>query len=387
MSTEPNLLITADDRTGVLETGGACADLGFRVRFGPNPVAGDDCALLDIDSRHTSPRVAGERVVRAHSYRARFRCHKMDSGLRGNWAHEVAALLTSGRRIGVLASFPDAGRQCVDGTVLVRGVPVADSAFGRDPRNPVTSSRPEDHLIDAGCRAALASGALRSFDAGDNVELAAAAASCRRDDRMLVGTTGAIAAYVATLFTAPLPAAPLLAAPLLAAPRGPTPPRPLPRPALVVCGSLHPLSRTQIAALPGRVHGLNDHIAISKALRDGKDVVVATPPTTVEIDDTTATATAAELAKRVWMWLAETPAPSVVILGGDTAAAVLGDRPLRVFGSIATGLPICATVDGRLTVVTKGGSIGEPETLVRMLANGIGEKLTAGRFGPTMGAV
>ena len=67
MSTEPNLLITADDRTGVLETGGACADLGFRVRFGPNPVAGDDCALLDIDSRHTSPRVAGERVVRAHS--------------------------------------------------------------------------------------------------------------------------------------------------------------------------------------------------------------------------------------------------------------------------------------------------------------------------------
>ena len=74
---------------------------------------------------------------------------------------------------------------------------------------------------------------------------------------MLVGTTGAIGAYVATLFTAPL-----LAAPLLAAPRGPTPPRPLPRPALVVCGSLHPLSRTQIAALPGRVHGLNDHIAI-----------------------------------------------------------------------------------------------------------------------------
>ena len=87
----------------------------------------------------------------------------MDSGLRGNWAHEVAALLASGRRIGVLASFPDAGRQCVDGTVLVRGVPVADSAFGRDPRNPVTSSRPEDHLIDAGCAAALASGELRSI--------------------------------------------------------------------------------------------------------------------------------------------------------------------------------------------------------------------------------
>ena len=371
MSTEPNLLITADDRTGVLETGGACADLGFRVRFGPNPVDGDDCALLDIDSRHTSPRVAAERVVRAHSVRARFRCHKMDSGLRGNWAHEVAALLASGRRIGVLASFPDAGRQCVDGAVLVRGVPVADSAFGRDPRNPVTSSRPEDHLLDAGCEAALASGELRVFGAGDNVELAAAAASCRRNDRMLVGTTGAIAAYVAPLSTGP---------------RERTPPRRLPRPALVVCGSLHPLSRTQIAALPGRVLGLDDDIAIAAALRDGKDVVVATPPTTVEIDDATATATAAELAKRVWKWLAETPASSVVILGGDTAAAVLGDRPLRVFGSIATGLPVCATEDGRVTVVTKGGSIGEPETLV-MLAHGIGEKLTAGRFGPTMGAV
>ena len=354
-ATEPTLLITADDRTGALETGGACADLGFRVRFGPNPVAGDACALLDIDSRHTSPQVAGERVVRAHSHRARFRCHKMDSGLRGNWAHEVAALLASGRRIGVLASFPDAGRQCVDGTVLVRGVPVADSAFGRDPRSRVTSSRPRDHLIDAGCAAALASGELRIFDAGDNAELAAASASCRRDDRMLVGTTGAIGAYLA---------------PLLAAPRGRTRPRPLPRPALVVCGSLHPVSRTQIAVLPGRALGMDDHIAISKALRDGKDVVVATPLTTAEIDDETATETAAELAKRVWMWLAETSAPSVVILGGDTAAAVLGDRPLRVFGSIATGLPVCATEDGRLTVVTKGGSIGEPETLVRMLAHG-----------------
>ena len=182
----PNLLVTADDRTGVLEAGGACADLGFRVRFGATPADGDDCALQDIASRHRSPREAATRVVAAHRHDARFRCHKMDSGLRGNWPHEIAALLETNRRIGVLPAFPDAGRRCVDGTVLIHGVPVAQTAFGRDPRNRVTSSRPADYLSDAGCGPALRCGNLRVFDAGDNAELTAAAQCCADEDRRWV---------------------------------------------------------------------------------------------------------------------------------------------------------------------------------------------------------
>ena len=68
----------------------------------------------------------------------------MDSGLRGNWAQEVAALLGAGHRVGVIASYPDAGRRCRGGTVYVHGVPVAEGPLGRDPRNPLPSSRPEE---------------------------------------------------------------------------------------------------------------------------------------------------------------------------------------------------------------------------------------------------
>ena len=118
------LLITADDRTGALETGGACADLGFDVRLTTTPDAYDDCAVVDLDSRHCDADEAARRIGGAHRLDARFRCHKMDSGLRGNWAHEVAALVAMGQRVGILASFPDAGRRCDDGTVYIRDVPV-----------------------------------------------------------------------------------------------------------------------------------------------------------------------------------------------------------------------------------------------------------------------
>lgn len=347
---EPYLLISGDDRTGVLEAGGACAALGFRVRFGTAPREGDDCLLLDIDSRHRVADEAGERTIRAHRSAARFRCHKMDSGLRGNWPHEVAALLAMGRRIGVLASFPDAGRRCVDGTVLIHGVPVAETAFARDPRNRVTSSRPEDYLRAAGCGPALGRGDLVVFDAGDNAELARAAAQCREEDRVPVGSTGGIAAYAAGL--RPLEAA--------------APPT-LPRPSLVLCGSLHPVSRSQIAALPGPTFGANDHEAIVDAFNSGANVVVATPPATGVVEAAAAEAMAARLAASAWTWLAAGEGRSLVILGGDTAAAVLGDRTLRVLGNVDTGVPLCVTEKEGTTVVTKGGGIGSPDTLSKLL--------------------
>lgn len=348
---EPYLLITADDRTGVLEAGGACAALGFEVRFGTAPRDGDDCTLLDIDSRHRASGEAAARTVRAHRHAARFRCHKMDSGLRGNWPHEVAALLATGRRIGVLASFPDAGRRCVDGTVFIHGVPVAETAFGRDPRNRVTSSRPEDCLRAAGCGPALGRRDLVVFDAGDNAELAGAAARCREEDRVPVGSTGGIAAYAAGL-----------------RPREAVAPPTLPRPSLVLCGSLHPVSRSQIAALTDPSFGPNDHDAIVNALKSGADVAVATPPTAGVVEAAAAEAMAARLAASAWTWLAAGGGRSLVILGGDTAAAVLADRTLLVLGNLDTGVPLCVTEGDGTAVVTKGGGIGAADTLSKLLA-------------------
>ena len=346
-------LITADDRTGALETGGACAALGLKTRLVRAPTGDDDCAVMDLDCRHCAPAEARRRVAAAHGRAAHFRGHKMDSGLRGNWAHEAAALVESGHRLGILASFPDAGRRCDNGTVFIHDVPVAESAFGRDPRNRLLSSRPADYLVAAGCASALANGELVVLDANTNDELSAAAARCRDEQRMLVGTTGGIGAYVATQYGAPTATL--------------TRRRALPRPALVVCGSLHPLSRAQIDALHCSSTTLDAADQALAALASGADAVLATATRATAISDAEADATAADLASATWRILAASGARTLIVLGGDTAAAILGERELRILGNVDVGVPLAKSESEQLHIVTKGGGIGTPATLRDLL--------------------
>lgn len=380
------LLLTADDRTGALEAGGAIADLGWAVRFLPlgrndapseqkaAPQAGRQndetpdrhptCRVLDLASRHCDAAEARRRVVESLAVDARHRCHKMDSGLRGNWAHDVAAFVAAGHRVAVVPSFPDAGRRCVGGTMFIHDQPVAESAFGRDPRNRLPSSRPADYLAAAGCAEALARGDITIPEAGDNAELQAAGQRALAERRLLVGTTGGIGAYVAALASAqprqkPLP--------------------PLPRPALVVCGSLHPLSRQQAGALPAQQVMADEQLQALAALARGEDVVLTTPERR-SISDADAEAMAGRLAATTRRWLAASGAPTLVVLGGDTAEAILGETPLAIRGSVDVGVPMCAPAGGKSTdegggmvaptVVTKGGGIGAPDTLIKLLPSG-----------------
>ncbi len=351
MGVDVPLLVTADDRTGALEVGGAIADLGFAARLAGAPACRDDCLLLDVASRHVEGAAAGRAVVAAHGHPARHRCHKMDSGLRGNWAHEVAALLGAGHRVGVIASYPDAGRRCRDGTVYVHGVPVAEGPLGRDPRNVLPSSRPADYLRAAGCGDALQNGDVVVLDADDNAELRTAAQRCHTESRIPVGATGALAAYAALIRNQP-PAAPPV----------------LPRPALVVCGSLHPLSRRQLAGLPAAQFHESDVGLAEQELRRGNDAVLATANSVGPIADSAAEAMASKVSASVQELLSRCAVGTLVILGGDTAGAILGDRPMRVEGCVLTGVPVSRFEGEELRIVTKGGSIGDENTLCRILA-------------------
>ena len=61
---------------------------------------------------------------------------------------------------------------------------------------------------------------------------------------------------------------------------------------------------------------------------------------------------------------------SVVIVGGDTAAAVLGDALRRVHGYAAAGMPWSLDAgDGGPVVITKAGGFGGPDALVELLAD------------------
>ena len=59
----------------------------------------------------------------------------------------------------------------------------------------------------------------------------------------------------------------------------------------------------------------------------------------------------------------------LVVLGGDTAAAVLGDEPMVVGGTLAPGVPWSQRADGSgPLVITKAGGFGHRTTLVDLLA-------------------
>ena len=93
-------VVVADDRTGALETAGACADLGCEhdrgaVRRGVEP-------STRSASSSTSPRVTSRRATRALGRRRRppHALHKIDSTLRGSWAHEVVGRQQAHCRLG-----------------------------------------------------------------------------------------------------------------------------------------------------------------------------------------------------------------------------------------------------------------------------------------------
>ena len=178
----------------------------------------------------------------------------------GNWAHEAAALLATAAASGA-HELPGRRRRCVDGTVLIHDVPVAETAYGatRAPREP--SSRPE-----ATCERRVAARRSRAWRRRGSTRGQRGIGSRRyalpgrgsRAGRLDRG----IAAY-----------------PQVRALRPAAPPT-LPRPSLVLCGSLHRLSRSQIAALAGPSFGPGDHDAIVALRRVAPTSWWRTPPAT-----------------------------------------------------------------------------------------------------------
>ncbi|PDH37936.1 MAG: hypothetical protein CNE99_07580 [OM182 bacterium MED-G24] len=337
----PELFVTADDRTGALEVGGVIASHGIEVPVGPYAADADSaCLVVDLDCRQVPGADAASRMLRAHGKTARFRAHKMDSGLRGNWPHEVKALTTLGYRVAVVPSFPDAGRRCVGGVVFVDDVPVLDSPFGNDPFTAPVSNRPVEILEHAGC---LDPG-IEVWDADDNRELQAAITRCRAEDRVLVGPTGAVGAFADTVFNG----------------RG-TLHRTIQKPVLIICGSLNATSRRQLT-----------HLGVPVQMMDGDCNVVAdvsvfaTHLPDEEVTLPEARNVAMRTAGFVREQLKTERFATLLMIGGDTSAALLGDETVVVIGTVDTGIPVSRY--SNIDLVTKGGGIGQPDTLIKLLS-------------------
>ena len=333
--TRTKVLLSADDRTGSLEIGGLVANEKFVVPVGPHATSELAC-VVDIASRHLTVAQAQANMEQTLRTDAEHRAHKMDAGLRGNWAQEIEVLLLAGYKIAVICAYPDAGRRCQDGVVYIHDLPVLESVFGKDPLNRQISSKPVDVLEHFGI-----AGDVVVWDANTNVEMLAAIKRAVAQDRFVVGASGAVGMF-ANLFLA------------TGRPRQVQ----LPRPMLVVCGSLNPLSREQLRRTGLAVQELGTPLSLRRNI-----TILATAMREGRIPDREALPVAGQIAaatRAVWDTV-----ESVIVIGGDTAGAIIGDETVETLGCVAAGIPV--SLYRQKLVVTKGGGIGLPDTITDLV--------------------
>lgn len=360
------LHVVADDRTGALEVAAALADRGIGGDAGVVVAAwpsfpDSDVCVVDLASRHLS---AEEAALRAATLPFESAAHKIDSTLRGNWAHElVARHAASAVPVLVVPALPALGRVCIAGEVRVDGKPVHLGVAADDVRAGVSSSRPAEHLRAAGALDVVEMGSLDAVgewlaaregcavvDAASDADIEAIVSRWRRAPGVLLaGPSAVIAAAVGT------------------APMGSE--RRLPSPVLVACGSANATARRQIevAVERGAVAAASSEDAVA-ALRSGEHAIVGVDAPNGRVEAVEAESVATALAARVHEIVASVPElGALVVIGGDTAAYVLGDPIVHVLGSVAPGTAWVASPVLSTPVITRAGGFGDERALADLL--------------------
>jgi uncharacterized protein YgbK (DUF1537 family) len=358
---------------------------------------------IDVDSRALSASDAAARHVAAQSahWRRGIRLYKkIDSTLRGQPAAELAAqlaaLATDTQRppLAIVApAFPAAGRQTLDGRIVVDHRPLDETAlWARD--HTYQTARLHEVLACAGLSAEVI--ALDAVRAGAEPVLARMRDAARRgiaavicdsatgDDLAIIGAASLRLEEAVWVGSAGLAAA-LAAETDSRASRSQLPASD--GPVLVVVGSPAERARRQarnladsgmvvpVTALPDKLHAGGQaapwtaaRTAIAEAFGRGRDVLLEIGPQAFEPRRSAALATAmAELVAEV--------APAVgafVITGGQTARTLLSRldvHAIRLIDEVEPGVPLGVT-SGRLCVpvITKAGAFGDDDTLHRCLA-------------------
>lgn len=163
------LLVIADDFTGALDTGVQFAGKGMMTKV-LNHVPEDGKALtqlqaevmvIDAQTRHQKGSEAFQTVYDLVRLAAEagipYLYKKTDSGLRGNIGKELeAALLASEEQyLTFIPALPSMDRITVGGIHYVEGIPIHETAFGRDPFEPVVSPKVEDLFREVSVKTVL----------------------------------------------------------------------------------------------------------------------------------------------------------------------------------------------------------------------------------------
>lgn len=331
------LAIIADDLTGAMDAAAPFAERGLATQVvlcsAADMSGAGDVFAFDTNSRHLPPAEAAAAVARCIAALPAgvpfFK--KIDSTLRGAVIEEIRAAVPGRGTIVIAPAVPSQGRTVSNGCVFVHGVPLG-AADSPDARLPSFSGSLVAALAPLPC---LMPDCATESDLTEIVRGAPA-------DALLVGAAGLAQAVAQIRFGDAAPAA-------LPAPDGPT---------LFVAGSRTAITAQQLT-----------HLRWSQP-----DAAIVTPPAAADAD---AEAVAHSLAQRAIERLRAIDAGALVLIGGDTARAVLdalGLRTLSVRGHVIPSIPWGeAVIDGgKVVLATKAGGFGAPEALSR-----IAEKLAS----------
>ncbi len=363
--------ILADDLSGLLDAAAAFSGMGAEIRvvLGPDNIRvarEHELLALTTETRNASPFAAAEQVHRvlraAEAGRRTLLFKKIDSTLRGPIAAEFAALteVLPDTRFLFAPANPAMGRTVRDGVLLVKGIPVAETEYGRDPVSPVRSSVVRDVL------AVSATDQVVIPDADTQHDLEAAVDAMNAADRPWVGVgSGALARAIMarSVGHASLHRAPYVFPDAVSG-------------TLMVCGSAHALNRAQAAALraargvptreidvaaqPHRLRGLAANLTTGGAA----SILIQQTRTESGAACAAIVAAAAEIIERAAV-------RRVFVTGGETAFALcraLGVASLRFVAEIEPGvsLSLADSSRGSLLLAIKPGGFGDAETWIRV---------------------
>ena len=448
------IFIMADDLTGALDTGVAFAKRGIPTRVctrsgkissllseNQNPEAAltgshpgfpdssftqddkNEVLVVNTESRHLSPEDAYQIVFSltraAIDAQIPIIYKKTDSALRGNVGSELAAALSAAGALSLhfLPAAPSMNRLVKDGRLFINGVPVSESAFGKDPLNPVRTSD-ITQLIHEQCTVPVslrtASGqtepsavadkptnpagpspvtgrsgssirilpSITLYDAASEEELRESFSSISRQagSPLLLAGCFALADLLAEVLFGKEKAAPD------AAPKtGPF------QPLFILCGSIHPVStaQTDTALLHGiPVIHLKEKISrgdISKDIRpvDSQDLshmLHLLKDRQALIVDFGPRETTSHIRSEYITELMAGTALSLLTAGYDGPLMIIGGDTLQAFldqAGVDTLCPLCEADKGTVVsqvplagkiryLLTKSGGFGEPDLLLNL---------------------
>ena len=389
--------VIADDLTGALDTALQFRKAGHQAfastRPGIWPSHGTVVAL-STETRHVPAATATTRVRAAfHGLHGEVSARiykKTDSLLRGNIGAELRALCdVAGAGPLVFApAYPTGGRTTIDGIHRLDGVPVADSAAGRDPLTPVRESHIPTLLRDSGLRAeGVSLGVVRGDQDGLLAELERAgrtgidilAPDVENDDDLNNIASAVRASAVGRVSAGSAGLAEYLAGPN----RDSGKPSYVAQAAFVAAVVGTPSAHTKAQVERALAAGSAQRIRIRRC----EDIQAAIQETRrlqlidrLLIFDTTIDGSApgrderraqlrlvGELCSAL---VGAADQPGLILTGGDTARAALDALEvdaIEVLGEIEWGVPGGDALRGSrrvASVVTKGGNMGGPDALM-----------------------